>query len=58
MCFVDAAKDRANPTQTTSSVPSKTPPQNSTPAAPLPPPSKVITSDDFEDVSRTALLHM
>jgi hypothetical protein len=54
MCFVDAAQDRANPSPTPSSVPMKQVPQNSAAATPAPPP-KVITSDDFEDVSRPSL---
>ena len=49
MCFVDAAQDRANPTPTPLNAPTKQVPQ--TPAAVAAPPPKVITPDDFEDVS-------
>lgn len=49
MCFVDAAQDRANPSSTPSSVPTKPVPHFPAAVAPAPPP-KVITSDDFEDV--------
>jgi len=53
MCFVDAAQDRANPSlarvPTTASPPTAGP-STIAPVPPAPPP-KVITPDDFEDVS-------
>ena len=54
MCFVDAAQDRANPTPTPSNAPAKQVPQ--IPAAAAAPPPKVITPEDFEDVSYPAPL--
>ena len=54
MCFVDAAQDRANPTPIAPSTSAKPAQQATTAVAPAPPP-KVITSEDFEDVSYPSL---